>query len=282
MKRMIPLACALFLAAFPAAQAQTNWLDIGSKVAKGLAATSMSEADEIEIGNEVAARVIGVYPLVKDEALQRRLNRIGLWVALQSTRPELPWRFGLIQSDTVNAIAAPGGVVLITTGMYALIKDEAELACVIGHEVGHIARKHHLTALRNGMLKDAAIDAAAAAANQRGGGSPIGNMIKEKGREMAIEMVGLSLGRTEETEADQDGVLYTARAGYAADACLSFMQRLDASTAQTSAFEDLLKTHPSAADRRKDVEAALARLKGVGAAEGLRPPMQTRSNGKNG
>lgn len=262
------------------AQAQ-NWLDVGAKLVKGVSATSMTEADEINIGDDLSARVIGVYPLVKDEAAQRRLNRVGLWVALQSDRPELPWRFGLVQSDTVNAIAAPGGVVLLTTGMLSLIRDEAELACVLGHEIGHITRKHHLTALRNGLLKDAFLDAAAAAASQRSGGSGVGQFIKERGREIAVEAVSLSLGRSEESEADLDGVVLAAKAGYDPAACLSFMQRLAETTAETSAFEDLLKTHPAAGGRVKDIESTLTRLNAGGTIGGSRPPMpiNLRSNG---
>ena len=91
-------------------------------------------AEELALGPEIAGRILGAAPLVDDPDAQRRINLIGRWMASQTTRPELPWSFGIIDSPEVNAFAAPGGYVLVTRGLYELLADDAEVAAVLGHE----------------------------------------------------------------------------------------------------------------------------------------------------
>ena len=93
-----------------------------------LAGGSVSVAQEEEIGRRIAGDLLGAAPLVKDPALQRYVNEVGRWVALQSPRPDLAWHFGVIDSDDINAFSAPGGYVFITKGLYRTLKNEAELA----------------------------------------------------------------------------------------------------------------------------------------------------------
>ena len=82
------------------------------------ATTGIDEKQEIAIGSELAGRTLGAAPLVNDPALQTYVNKVGRWVASQSERPDLPWRFGVIETPSVNAFAVPGGYVLITRGLY--------------------------------------------------------------------------------------------------------------------------------------------------------------------
>jgi predicted Zn-dependent protease len=124
------LAVVLFLAA-SGSQAQTRTFDIGSmfdaakSLVKSQSVGSMSEEEELSIGKEVVAATLGGYPLVRNPGLQHRLNQIGVWVALQSSRPELPWRFAAVQSPAINAFAAPGGTILVTEGMLGHVANEA-------------------------------------------------------------------------------------------------------------------------------------------------------------
>ncbi|HEX4869711.1 MAG TPA: M48 family metalloprotease, partial [Moraxellaceae bacterium] len=103
-----------------------------------------SNSDEEKLGREVAGRLLGAAPLVQDEALQKYVNRVGRYVAAQSERPDLNWTFGVIESPSVNAFAAPGGYVFVTRGLYALLTSEAELAGVLAHEIGHVNARHHV------------------------------------------------------------------------------------------------------------------------------------------
>ena len=108
-----------------------------------------SKAEEIALGREITGNLLGAAPLVKDEALQKYINSVGRWVASQSDRPDLPWHFGVIESDDLNAFAAPGGYVMVTKGLYRKLTNEAQLAGVLGHEIGHIVKKHQLKVYKN-------------------------------------------------------------------------------------------------------------------------------------
>ncbi len=99
-----------------------------------------SQKEEVAIGREIAGRLLGAAPLVKNKKLQKYVNKVGKWVALQSDRPDLPWRFGVIESNDINAFAAPGGFIFITKGLYLKLKSEAELAGVLAHEIGHVIK----------------------------------------------------------------------------------------------------------------------------------------------
>lgn len=127
-------------------------------IAPDLAQTAgISEPDEIAIGREIAGRVLGAAPLVADDALQAYVNRVGRWIAQQSERPNLPWRFGVIESANINAFAAPGGAVLVTRGLFELLQNESQLAGVLAHEISHIVKRHHVQV----MQKTAALSAGA-------------------------------------------------------------------------------------------------------------------------
>jgi len=256
------------------AGAQSRTIDLGSvfdtakSLVKSQSVGSMSEEEELSIGKEVVAATLGGYPPVKNPELQHRLNQIGVWIALQSSRPELPWRFAAVQSPAINAFAAPGGTIMVTTGMLGHVANEAELACVLGHEIGHVTRRHHIAVLQKSLL----VSAGASALNiqSKSGGS-------EEYRKRLIgeskEIFTRGLDRSSEREADEDGVLLAARAGYDPAACLNFMQRLASLKADTGALAALYKTHPTAKERVTDVDRALGKLKGASAGDGARPEL---------
>ncbi|MBK6905715.1 MAG: M48 family metalloprotease [Rhodocyclaceae bacterium] len=244
--------------------------DAAKSVAQSRQVANLSEPEEVTLGDEIASRTLSAYPLVDNEPLQRYVNSVGRWVALQSERPSLPWRFALAQSDQMNAFAVPGGVVLITSAMWMSLQNEAELACVIGHEVAHIVRKHHLALLEQGALIEAGknlIDAGI----QGGSG-------KDLAKRMALgegaELFTRKLDRGAERDADADGVVYAARAGYDPAACLSFIQRMAARKVSDSTLGSLYKTHPQASERVVDVTDSLTRLIGAQAGSGALPPIR--------
>jgi predicted Zn-dependent protease len=267
------LAATLILAS-SGIQAQSRNLDLGSifdsakNLAKSQSVGSMSEEEELAIGKEVVAATLGSYPPVRDAALQHRLNQVGVWIALQSSRPDLPWRFAAVESDSINAFAAPGGTILVTRGMLGHVTNEAELACVLGHEIGHVTRRHHIAVLQKSLL--VAAGASALTATSKAGNS-------EEYRRLLIgeskEIFNRRLDRGSEREADEDGILLAARAGYDPAACLNFMQRLAALKVDTNALAALYKTHPTAKERVVDVDSSLGRLKGAAPGDGVRPEL---------
>lgn len=133
--------------------------DVG-KVAKGVAGIGPEE--ERVIGGSVALEIVGACGgLVRDEAIMRRVNLVGRTVAGFSERPDLSWRFGVLDSNTVNAFSAPSGYVFITRGLYALAADDSELAGILAHEIAHITQRHALKIVARGEFLSGASGIAA-------------------------------------------------------------------------------------------------------------------------
>ena len=257
----------------PAAFAQSFNLNAIFDTAKSLVKSqevgNMSEEDEIAIGKEVTTATLGNYPPLKQDQMQHALNQVGVWVALQSSRPELPWRFVAVRGDNANAFAAPGGTIMVTQGMLKLVENEAELACVLGHEIAHVDHRHHLSVMQKSLL----VSAGASALNIKSSGGGNSEYRKALLNE-SKEIFSRGLDRSAEREADEEGVLLAARAGYDPAACLNFMQRLAGLKADTGTLAALYKTHPPAKERATDIDAALGKLDGATPGEGARPPLK--------
>lgn len=219
--------------------------DIGKDVSD--ATKGMDEKDEIAIGREIAGRMLGAAPLVADPELQAYVNRVGRWVASQTERPDLPWHFGVIDTSSINAFAAPGGYVLITRGLYEILDSEAQLAGVLGHEIGHVVRRHHITV----MQKSAAISAGARIA-QGNRNQIINNLIGT-----GAEVMARGLDKSAEFEADQVGVILAARAGYSPYGLIDVLQKLSARSGDDASLALLFKTHPRPGERLAELGTAL-------------------------
>jgi predicted Zn-dependent protease len=206
-------------------------------LARALLAGSTSLEQERQIGGQIAGNLLGAAPLVKDAALQGYVNRVGRWVALQSERPDMAWRFGVVESEAINAFAAPGGYVLLTRGLYSRLKNEAELAGVLGHEIGHVIQRHHLKLLQQSQVIAAL-------------GSVLGQKVKDDSQYVqnvignGAEIVARSLDKEAEFEADRIGMVLAARAGYDAYGLPQVLQELGHLPANDSRTALLFKTHP--------------------------------------
>lgn len=242
--------------------------DTAKSLAKSQTVGNMSEEDEIAVGKEVVTATLGTYPPVRKEKLQHDLNQVGVWVALQSSRPDLPWRFAAVRSDSINAFAAPGGTIMVTQGMLEMVANEAELACVLGHEIAHVDHRHHINVMQKSLLVSAGASALSIQSEGRSGIDYRKRLVSE-----SKEIFTRGLDRSSEREADEEGVLLAARAGYDPAACLNFMQRLAGLKADTGPLAALYKTHPPAKERATDIDAALRKLKGTTPGDGARPPL---------
>jgi len=202
---------------------------------------NVREADEIRIGRIIAGNLLGAAPLVNDPALQVYVNRVGRWVASSSDRPELKWTFGVIESNDVNAFAAPGGYVFITRGLYRLFRDEAELAGVLGHEIGHVIRRHHLKVLQ----KSQAIGLGSDLLKKQIGDTKIAKSLIGSG----AEIMARGLDKSAEFEADRIGVVLAVRAGYDAFGLPAVLQEIAHVAGDSSSVALLFKTHPHPDER---------------------------------
>jgi predicted Zn-dependent protease len=198
--------------------------------------------EEVRIGRQVSGDLLGAAPLVKDDTLQRYVNTVGRWVAMQSSRPDLPWHFGVIESDDINAFAAPGGYVFLTKGLYKRLNNEAELAGVLAHEIAHVSKKHHLELLK----KSALIGSLAQSVSKevKSGDQVVQNLIGN-----GAEMLARGLDKEAEFEADRIGAVYAARSGYDAWGLPTVLQDMAALSTKDNRLALLYKTHPTAADR---------------------------------
>ena len=169
--------------------------DSALDVADAAAGKSEEEqtAEELALGPEIAGRILGAAKLVPDDAAQRRVNRIGRWMASHSSRPELPWTFGIIDTPEVNAFAAPGGYVLVTRGMYELLADDGEVAGVLGHEISHVVQRDHYNVIRKQEVASASEEAVAGQVNV--GGGLAGQMAKDYVRSHGATVMLTSLDR---------------------------------------------------------------------------------------
>jgi len=198
-----------------------------------------TQAEEIEIGDGVAETLLGARPLLDDPELQRYVNAVGVWVAQQSERPGLPWHFGVNDSDHINAFAAPGGYIIVTKGMMKQLRNEAELAGVLGHEVAHVTQKHHLKALRKAALINL-LSAGAAAATAE---SRHAEMV-QKLSGPTKELYARGLDKADEFEADRMGVVLSARAGYDPYGLPAVLTTLASADPKDNFLTLLTKTHP--------------------------------------
>ena len=245
--RIFLLIAAAAFSASTQAQFRLPNLDINRMVDTvknvGKAVKEIDEPEEIAIGRDVASRLLGAARLVSDPRLQRYVNHVGRWLAAQTERPDLPWQFGVLDSPNVNAFAVPGGTIFITRGLLDRMRSEAELAGVLGHEIVHVLRKHHLKAIQKGAQTSLAGDAMSAALRDRAGPA------RDKLIAFGTEMYSRGLDKSDELEADRLGIVIAARAGYDAYGLPSVLQTLQAMSAQDSAVALMFKTHPAPGER---------------------------------
>lgn len=207
-----------------------------------------SDADEEQLGREVAGRLLGAAPLVSDDALQQYVNRVGRHVASRSSRPDLNWTFGVLDTPAVNAFAAPGGYVFVTHGLYAMLENEAELAGVLGHEIAHVTERHHVKL----MQKQRAISLGQGALAARAGSDTIKALVGN-----GCEIFARSLDKRSEFDADRIGVVYAARGGYDIYGLPAVLDRMGADR-DSDRFTLLYQTHPSPAERLDALEKAVS------------------------
>jgi predicted Zn-dependent protease len=190
--------------------------------------------------------------MVDDPELQRYVNFVGAWVASQSERPQLPWRFAVNDSEHVNAFAAPGGYIIVTRGMMNVVQNESELAGVLGHEIGHVVRKHHLNAIRKGAFVNL-LGAGAAAGASGTHSAELANALIGPTKELYAR----GLDKDDEFEADRVGVVLATRAGYDPWGLPAALQTLAKIKADDPYMALLFKTHPNPSARLDKLATAM-------------------------
>ncbi len=260
---LLALVVGAVLAATPAeGQILDKVLNAGEKAAKVAGKVEsvlpIGTEEEVDIGRGVAATVAGYYKLDRDAALTDYVNMVGLTVAAADPRSDIRYRFGVLDTDQVNAISAPGGYIFVTRGALALMDDEAELAGVLGHEVGHVNEKHVVKEIQKRARTELGADVAQAALK-----ADAAALDAVVGLGTNILFIGLS--REDELEADSLGTAYATQAGYDPTGLLRFVQKLQSNESKPF-LASLKATHPKPKDRIKLLERVTGKTHGAGGA----------------
>jgi predicted Zn-dependent protease len=225
------------VAATPAA-AQFGAISKGVSVASKANDAIYTEAEKQQLGAEVSANIRKKFGVVQDPSVHRYVTLVGAVLARVSKKPDYTWRFIVLDTDAVNAFAAPGGYVHITKGCLALVANESELAGVLGHELTHVVEDHTIKALSKAGFVDTA-----ASASGKGGDITAG--LVNQVTNIALQ----GFGRGEELESDHEGLSLAAKAGYQPDGLRTFLQRLTDRNKNSSEKRGLFASHPAMQER---------------------------------
>ena len=194
--------------------------------------SKMSDNEEFDLGQQMNQELQQEVNISRNSQLNSYIDQIGRRLAPYSDRPNLTYTFQVVEDPAVNAFATTGGFVYVNTGLIKAADNEAELASVLGHEMGHIEGKHLLKQMR----ERAAINGLAS----------VTGLSKSKAVALGVQLaLNLPHSRQDEYDADRRGLRTIARTGYAQSAMVSFMKKLQGS----SSLPTFLSTHPGASDR---------------------------------
>jgi predicted Zn-dependent protease len=244
---------AVYLAMLSPARAQSFPLDLGGKSGKDMPGGlgdifgqvrdltgGQSSQEEARSGDAIAATVLGAAPAWRNKAAQSYVNLVGRNLARQAERKDVRWRFAILDTSSINAMAFPGGIVVITRGLYQRLASEDELAAVLAHEIAHVNRRHQWKVIQQQKLVALAGDAVT-----RGDSGRTAKLVADLG----TKLIARGLDKASEFEADRDGVVIAARAGYDSSALITVMERLKALKPGEADTTLLFSTHPSPQSR---------------------------------
>ncbi|HAG81012.1 MAG TPA: peptidase [Cyanobacteria bacterium UBA12227] len=219
-----------------------RWINLILQGVQIIQLSNISDRQEVEIGKQINQQLVGgQVKLYSNSSINRYVDEIGQRLVQESERPDLPYTFQVIDDKSINAGATMGGFIYINKGLITAADNEAQLASVIGHEIGHITRRHLIQQMRQTAI---ARGIAVAAGLDR-------NTLVNIGVELALKRPN---GRQDEFEADQVGLETLTQAGYAPSGMVDFMEKLLNKGGSVPTF---LSTHPDVDDRITALEQAI-------------------------
>jgi predicted Zn-dependent protease len=238
----------------------------------------ISESQEIQMGKQASQEVAQTIGLYNDAKAQAYVSEIGMKMAKTSERPNLPWEFHVVDDASVNAFALPGGFIYVTRGLLASINDEAELATVVGHEIGHVTNRHSVQQISKAQIAQLGL----------GIGSILSSDIARFGQlaSAGLSVLFLKYSRDAENQADQAGFRYASNENYDVREMTHVFETLDRISQESGGgkLPEWLATHPNPENRIKHIESMLDTLhkepsKGIVNREGYLPHVQGMTYG---
>jgi predicted Zn-dependent protease len=211
----------------------------------------VSEAQEIQMGREADPQITASLGLVDDPALQAYVSDLGLRLAAVSERPNLPWSFKVVDDPIVNAFALPGGFIYVTRGILVQFDSEAELAGVLGHEIGHVTARHSASQMSRQQLQQLGL----------GVGMIFSETVREYGGLAAagFQLMNLSYSRGDETQSDELGLRYISRLEYDPEAMIGVFEMLaDVGGGGEGRIPEWQLTHPYPENREANIRQEIA------------------------
>jgi len=203
----------------------------------------LSEADEIGLGRQTDAQIIETYGLYEDKELDEYITQMGKKMGLLTHRPNLDYSFKVLDTPVINAFAVPGGFVYFTRGILTYLNDEAELAGVMGHELGHVNARHSAKQYSKSQLVQLGLGLGVAFSETFRKYAGIANF--------GVSMLFLKYSRDNEREADALGVEYSTKSGYDSEGMAKFFETLERLNPSSGAngLPEFFSTHPNPPDR---------------------------------
>ncbi len=217
----------------------------------------VTDAEEQQLGAAVSEKVRTRYGVVQDPKVHRYVALVGTAVAMASSKPNLPWNFIVLDTDAVNAFAAPGGFVHITRGALALIQDEAELAGVLGHEIIHVTEQHTIRAIQKSKSIQMGTN------ETLSGNAALLNKVADN---VYLDLIEKGFGRAEEHESDEKGLVAANTVGYAPQGLGRFLTRLQDRNKESKEKRGLFASHPEMKERLDKLARQITSQKLTGSA----------------
>ena len=204
---------------------------------------NITDQEERQLGEQVSLQLRTRFGVMQDEKVTKYVTLVGTALAQASTKPGLEWKFIVLDTDGVNAYAAPGGFVHITKGLLGLIKNEAELAGVLGHEVTHISERHTVDAIKQGKLVNMGGEAA-------GSGGGLRQQFLSKMAAAAFNKIFEGeFSQKDENESDRIGAQLANKVGYAPNGIAEVLKKIQARNTSRQDRNGMFASHPSVKER---------------------------------
>lgn len=239
---LISLSVALSICLTSLPSYAVSWFDLILQGAQVIQLSNVSERQEVDIGKQINQQLANSQvKLYRNSQVNSYVEQIGRRLSANSDRPDIPYTFQVVEDDSLNAFATLGGFIYVNTGLLKAAENEAELAGVMAHEIGHIGGKHLLKQMRQRAIA--------------GGLATAAGLDRNTAVAIGVDLaVNRPRSRGDEYDADKRGLRTLTRSGYAQSGMVSFMQKLLKKSSSVPAF---LSTHPATGDRIQALQSAI-------------------------
>ncbi len=228
---------------------------LGMTTTLALAGCAISQQQEVQLGQQEAQQVNAQLPILRDGAINSYVNNLGRSIARRTSRSDLNWQFGVVNTSAINAFALPGGYIYVNRGVLERASNESELAAVLAHEIEHVVQRHSVQQMQQMQGANLGVGLACVVTGV------CSSQVAQTGINLAGSAVFAKFSRTDEVEADEGGFRNMIRAGINPRGMVTFFGKLLAEEQRgRSAAMSWFSSHPGTRDRMSDVQRMLSQV----------------------